>query len=103
MTDQIIYDKVWLDGYLNQLKQYEDDMRLIKDNLYRAETSISLEKSALYMAVMQEIDKIEYNFQLMHSTIEKFMNEAQSSADELKRFIECCGCSGQAFFGSFQD
>ena len=42
----------------------------------------------VYLSVMQELDKIEYNFQIMHRTVEKFINEAQICASELGNFSE---------------
>lgn len=88
MTEQIIYDRVWLDGYLDQLKQYEGYMELVKDNLFHARTSILPEQTEIYLSVMRELDKIQYNFQIMHQTVEKFMDEAQICASELERFSE---------------
>jgi len=88
MAEQIIYDRIWLDGYLNQLKQYENYMWLIKDNLCHVKTSILPEQMNVYLSVMQELDKIEYNFQIMHRIVEKFINEAQICASELEHFSE---------------
>ena len=88
MEDKIIYDKVWMAGYLNQLKQYENYLRIIKENLYRAKNSLSAEQVELYLTIMKELDKVECNFQIMHHTVEKFMNEAQIQAIELTRFSE---------------
>lgn len=88
MTEQIIYDRIWLAGYLDQLKQYENDAELIKDNLCRIRTRILPEQMEVYLAVMRELDEIEHNFQIMHRTVEKFLNEAQTSASELEHFSE---------------
>lgn len=88
MADQIIYDRIWLDGYLNQLKQYENYVKLIKDNLCQVKTSILPEQTEVYLSVMRELDRIEHNFQIMQRIVEKFMNEAQLCAAELEQFSE---------------
>lgn len=88
MAERIIYDKIWLDGYLNQLKQYENYVKLIKENLCYAKTSILSEQMEIYLSIMREFDKIEHNFQVMHRITEKFMNEAQICAAELEKFGE---------------
>lgn len=88
MTDKIIYDKIWLNDYLNRIKQYENYLRLIKDNLHHERNNFSTERIELYLNIMQELNKVEYNFQIMHHTIEKFMNEASVHALELENFSE---------------
>ena len=88
MAGQIIYDRIWLAGYLDQLRHYENYIKLIKDNLCHVKTSILPEQMDVYLSVMQELDKIEYNFQIMHRTVEKFINEAQICASELGNFSE---------------
>lgn len=88
MTDKIIYDRVWLNDYLNKIKQYENYLRLIKGNLHHERNSFSTEQIELYLNIMRELDKVEYNFQIMHHTIEKFMNEARIHSLELKNFSE---------------
>lgn len=88
MIDKIIYDRVWLDDYLNKLKQYENYLRLIKGNLCNIENSLSVEQTELYLNVMKELNKVEYNFQIMYRIVEKFMNQAQVHALELECFSE---------------
>lgn len=88
MTEQIIYDRIWMDDYLNQLKQCENDMRFMKDYLNHARANISSGQLELYVTVMKEFGKIEHNFQVMHRTVEQFMYEAQSGAEDLKDFSE---------------
>lgn len=88
MTDRIIYDKAWLHDYLCQLNKYKDYLRIIKDSLFQAKYTLSPEQIELYTSIMEKLDKAENNFQIMHHTIERFMDEAQINALELTRFSE---------------
>lgn len=88
MADKIIYDRIWLDDYLNKIKEYENYLRLMEHYLYRARNSLSADQIELYMDIMQKLDKVEHNFRIIHKTVEKFINEAQIHALELTSFSE---------------
>ena len=88
MADRIVYDRVWVDGYLSQLKRQEHCLQEIRDNLCQAKGSLLPEQAELYLAAMHNLDLLEQNFQRMRHTVEQFEDSAWKHAMELTAFSE---------------